>query len=99
MRPAGPGGHPQPGRAAGGVPAAHAHGQRPSPAFATGTGFNDYVYAVAVQADGKVLVGGNFTSYNGTSGQNRLIRLNADGSPRRHLRHRHRLWSNGTTGS
>jgi len=48
--------------------------------FATGTGFNSDVNSVAVQADGKLLVGGNFTSYNGTTGQNRLIRLNADGT-------------------
>ncbi len=35
--------------------------------------------AVAVQPDGKILVGGSFTSYNGTS-INRIARLNADGS-------------------
>jgi len=35
--------------------------------------------SVAVQADGKILVGGFFTSYNGTS-INRIARLNADGS-------------------
>ncbi|MDO7873513.1 T9SS type A sorting domain-containing protein [Hymenobacter sp. ASUV-10] len=51
-----------------------------SPAFATGTGFSDYLYSVAVQADGKVLAGGSFSSYNGTAGQNNLVRLNADGT-------------------
>jgi uncharacterized delta-60 repeat protein len=35
--------------------------------------------AVAIQSDGKILVGGFFTSYNGTS-INRIARLNADGS-------------------
>jgi uncharacterized delta-60 repeat protein len=54
-----------------------------SPAFATGTGFSgtvDPVNTLVVQADGKVLVGGRFTRYNGTT-QNRLVRLNPDGSP------------------
>ncbi len=51
-----------------------------SPAFATGTGFNGAVQSVVVQADGKVLVGGNFLSYNGTTGVNGLVRLNADGT-------------------
>src|SRR6266487_2770355 len=37
------------------------------------------VYAIAVQADGKIIVGGNFTDYNGTS-RNNIARLNADGS-------------------
>ncbi len=49
-------------------------------AFAVGTGFDNYLSTVAVQADGRVLVGGDFTAYNGTTGQNRLVRLNADGS-------------------
>ncbi|HRH39634.1 MAG TPA: delta-60 repeat domain-containing protein, partial [Flavobacteriales bacterium] len=47
--------------------------------FTVGTGFNSNVYAMALQADGKVLVGGLFTSYNGTT-SNHLARLNADGS-------------------
>ena len=51
-----------------------------SPAFGTGTGLNNQVNSVVTQTDGKVLVGGNFTTYNGTPNQNRLIRLNADGS-------------------
>ncbi|TAH20569.1 MAG: T9SS C-terminal target domain-containing protein [Cytophagales bacterium] len=45
----------------------------------TGFGINDKVYALALQPDGKVLVGGNFTSYNG-AGANHFIRLNANGS-------------------
>lgn len=47
--------------------------------FNTGTGAASDVNAVAVQADGKILVGGNFVSYNGTT-VNRLTRLNQDGS-------------------
>ncbi|MBS1742086.1 MAG: T9SS type A sorting domain-containing protein [Bacteroidetes bacterium] len=47
--------------------------------FSVGSGFNDSVNIVTVQADGKILVGGNFTTYNG-SAANYLVRLNADGS-------------------
>jgi uncharacterized delta-60 repeat protein len=47
--------------------------------FVYGTGFNGDVNAVAIQSDGKIVVGGAFTSYNGTA-RNRIIRLNTDGS-------------------
>jgi uncharacterized delta-60 repeat protein len=47
--------------------------------FSIGTGFNNTVNSIAVQGDGKILVGGTFTSYNGTS-RNRIGRLNSDGS-------------------
>jgi uncharacterized delta-60 repeat protein len=47
--------------------------------FNSGTGFNDNVYATNIQTDGKILVGGSFTSYNGTT-QNRITRLNPDGT-------------------
>jgi uncharacterized delta-60 repeat protein len=47
--------------------------------FVIGTGFNDIVYKFAVQSDGKILVGGYFTSYNGTA-QNYITRLNSDGT-------------------
>jgi len=47
--------------------------------FNVGTGTNDYVYTTAIQSDGKIIIGGNFTSYNGTA-INRIARLNADGS-------------------
>ena len=40
-----------------------------------GSGFNNYVRSIAIQSDGKLILGGNFTSYNGTSA-NRIIRLN-----------------------
>jgi uncharacterized delta-60 repeat protein len=48
--------------------------------FNIGNGFNSDVYSIAIQSDGKVLVGGNFVSFTGTTGNNRLIRLNSDGS-------------------
>jgi uncharacterized delta-60 repeat protein len=47
--------------------------------FNVGTGFNGTVRTVSSQSDGKILVGGIFTSYNGVT-SNRFIRLNTDGS-------------------
>jgi len=47
--------------------------------FVIGAGFNDTVLTVTVQADQKILVGGWFTSYNGTSCP-RLIRLLSTGT-------------------
>ena len=47
--------------------------------FAYGSGFDADANSVAIQSDGKILVGGEFTSYNGTSA-NKIIRLNSDGS-------------------
>jgi len=44
-----------------------------------GTGFNGYVKTSALQSDGKLIVAGNFTSYNGVI-RNRIARLNTDGS-------------------
>ncbi|MCM2350193.1 MAG: delta-60 repeat domain-containing protein [Bacteriovoracaceae bacterium] len=49
------------------------------PAFTTGTGFGGVVMKVLLQADGKLLVGGWFTAYNGST-ENRLVRLNTDGT-------------------
>ena len=51
----------------------------PDPSFAVGPGANDVVYEIVVQPDGRLLVGGQFTSFNGTA-RNRLVRLNPDGS-------------------
>lgn len=45
----------------------------------TGTGLNDEVRAIVVQADGKVLIGGAFTSYDGVSASG-VARLNSDGT-------------------
>jgi uncharacterized delta-60 repeat protein len=47
--------------------------------FATGAGANGFVYAVAVQSDGKIIIGGNFNTYDGTS-RVRVARLLTDGS-------------------
>ncbi len=45
------------------------------------SGFNNIVHSIAVQTDGKILVGGRFTSYNGDSGAaDRFLRLNSNGS-------------------
>lgn len=53
----------------------------PYTAFNTnlGTGFSDAVYAMAVQSDDKIIVGGSFTDINGTT-SNRIARLNSDGT-------------------
>jgi uncharacterized delta-60 repeat protein len=47
--------------------------------FIPGTGANSSVYTVAVQGDGKIVIGGFFTSYNGVS-RGHIARLNTDGS-------------------
>ena len=47
--------------------------------LASGTGANGPVFTLAVQSDGKILIGGDFTSFNGTS-RNRFARLNTDGT-------------------
>jgi len=47
--------------------------------FNVGTGFDKYIYAIALQADGKIIVGGSFLTYNGFS-QKRILRLSANGS-------------------
>lgn len=48
-------------------------------AFNSGTGANNSVWACAIQSDGKILIGGGFTSYNGTA-RTRLARINTDGT-------------------
>jgi uncharacterized delta-60 repeat protein len=47
--------------------------------FSVGTGFDNQVQKVKFQSDGKILVGGNFLTYNGSSA-NRICRLNTDGT-------------------
>ncbi len=47
--------------------------------FNPGTGANSDITSIAVQADGKVLVGGDFTQFNGVP-RNYVARLNPDGS-------------------
>ena len=43
------------------------------------TGFNNVVYKIVELADGKILVGGQFTTFNGASQRN-LVRLNSNGT-------------------
>jgi|LakMenE18May11ns_1017448.scaffolds.fasta_scaffold9946565_2 uncharacterized delta-60 repeat protein len=47
--------------------------------FVIGDGFDDIVWALVLQSDGKILVGGDFNEYNGVVTGN-LARLNSDGS-------------------
>jgi uncharacterized delta-60 repeat protein len=47
--------------------------------FVPGDGADNAVYAILVQPDGKILLGGDFTSFNGVP-RNRIARLRMDGS-------------------
>ena len=47
--------------------------------FSPGTGANGEILAMVKQADGKILIGGKFTTYNNVARQ-KLARLNANGS-------------------
>ncbi len=49
------------------------------PTFDPLAGPDNWVYSMVEQPDGKVLIGGEFTSYNGVP-RNRIARINADGS-------------------
>ena len=58
-----------------------ADGTRDTSFNASGAGANNTVSAVALQPDSKILVGGNFTSYNSdAAAPDRVLRLNADGT-------------------
>jgi len=48
-------------------------------AFTIGSGFNDLVTSLKIQTNEKILVGGEFTSYNGIAA-NRITRIMPDGS-------------------
>jgi uncharacterized delta-60 repeat protein len=47
--------------------------------FNVGTGANGVIKTMSVQNDGKIIIGGNFTNYNGST-TNRIARLNTSGS-------------------
>lgn len=47
--------------------------------FNIGTGTNDWVNTTTIQNDGKIIIGGNFTVYNGII-KNRIVRMHLDGS-------------------
>ncbi|HLM62489.1 MAG TPA: hypothetical protein VK308_16935, partial [Pyrinomonadaceae bacterium] len=48
--------------------------------FNANNGFDNVVEKIVVQPDGKILVGGQFNSFNNVSTEPGLVRLNADGS-------------------
>jgi len=48
------------------------------PTFQIGTGFSSDVFSTAIQSDGKIIVGGNFNSYNGVTARG-VTRLNGSG--------------------
>ncbi len=48
--------------------------------YGSGDGVSGYVFATAIQSDGKILIGGDITKYNNITVGN-LVRLNPDGSP------------------
>jgi hypothetical protein len=47
--------------------------------FGFNPGFGGFVYSIATQSDGKMIIGGNFTSYKGFP-EKYIIRLNPDGT-------------------
>ncbi|WP_395074690.1 T9SS type A sorting domain-containing protein [Flavobacterium sp.] len=47
--------------------------------FDPGLGANNFIFSIKIQSDSKIIIGGNFTSYNG-SARNYIARLNADGT-------------------
>jgi uncharacterized delta-60 repeat protein len=47
--------------------------------LASGSGVNGEVFSLALQSDGKTVIGGFFTSVNGTA-RNGIARLNSDGT-------------------
>lgn len=47
--------------------------------FSQGAGFNSWTSCIYIQSDGKIIIGGNFTTYRGVSANN-LVRLNSDGT-------------------
>ena len=49
------------------------------PSFNIGMGANSGIFAMILQLDGKILIGGNFTEFNGIM-RNRIARLHTDGS-------------------
>lgn len=51
----------------------------PLPCFECGTGFNNIVYDIDIQSDGKILVGGSFDQYSGQS-VTALVRLEDTGA-------------------
>jgi uncharacterized delta-60 repeat protein len=67
------------GVARGYVARLNADGSLDSSFLATGAGANGVVNSLVVQSDGKILIGGAFTTYNGVA-RGKVARLNSDGS-------------------
>jgi uncharacterized delta-60 repeat protein len=61
------------------VPRAFGHAGSLDPSFNPGSGVDFAVSVVAIQQDGKVLLGGAFTQFDGMM-RNRIVRLNTNGS-------------------
>lgn len=53
--------------------------QDPTFLVAPNSGANDVINAMALQPDGKIIIGGNFTAFNGAN-RHGIARLNSDGS-------------------
>ncbi len=51
----------------------------PDPTFATGAGANGPVHAIALDSSGRLVIGGEFTTYDGVA-RNRIARLTATGA-------------------
>lgn len=49
------------------------------PSFNIGTGADNIIFCTVIQSDGKIVIGGAFSTYNGIARKN-IARLNADGS-------------------
>lgn len=47
---------------------------------AVGTGLSGWGYSLALQSDGKILIGGSFANFNGDATKAKLVRLNLDGT-------------------
>ncbi|HEX8548713.1 MAG TPA: T9SS type A sorting domain-containing protein, partial [Cytophagaceae bacterium] len=47
--------------------------------FDPGIGANNWINSIALESDGKIIIAGSFTSYNGTP-RNNIAKLSADGS-------------------
>ena len=65
--------------------------------FSTGLGFNSSVYALAIDANGNILVGGDFTSYN-TTNCNHTQRVLPNGALGHDFSSRHRQRPRPTLG-
>jgi uncharacterized delta-60 repeat protein len=59
----------------------NADGTRDTSFNPVGTGADNWVHALAIQSDGKIVIGGDFAGYNGdAAASDYVMRLNADGT-------------------